>query len=123
MRALNALIAAGLVAAPSGAETAAYLDHLLKGKVAGTPRRCIIPDLTARPRIIDGQAIVYRDARTTYVARFKDGCPQLREDRRIVTKSSGGQLCENDPVRVVETTGHDFGFCAFDKFVPYRKAR
>ena len=122
LRLLVALATAGLGAAPSVAAGPDYLDQLLKGKVAGTPRRCIFPDRSAQPEIIDRTALVYRDARFTYVARFKSSCPALREDRRITVRGAGGQLCENDPVRIAETTGHDFGFCTFDKFVPYGKA-
>ncbi|HMI19757.1 MAG TPA: hypothetical protein VK533_09450 [Sphingomonas sp.] len=121
-RTLIALVAGGLLAAPACASTDALSD-LLKGKTADAPRRCIFPDRSAQPEIIDGTAIVYRDARYTYVARFKGGCPALREGRRIVTRGAGGQLCENDPVHVTETTGADFGFCTFDQFTPYRKAR
>jgi len=123
MRLLVAVAAAALVAAPSMAAGPDYLGQLLKGKVASEPRRCIFPDRSVQPEIIDGTALVYRDARFTYVAHFKGGCPALREDRRVTIRGAGGQLCENDPVRVSETTGHDFGLCTFDRFVPYRKAR
>jgi hypothetical protein len=122
MRALLMAVAATLLAAGS-ASAADRLAELLKGKVAQSPRRCIFPDRSVQPEIVDGTAVVYRDARYTYVARFKHGCPALREDRRIVTRGAGGQLCENDPVHIAETTGHDFGFCTFDTFVPYRRAK
>ena len=122
IRVAIALVAGGLLAAPACAATDA-LSALLKGKTAESPRRCIFPDRSAQPQIIDGTAIVYRDARYTYVARFKGGCPALREGRRIVTRGTNGQLCENDPVRVTETTGAGFGICTFDQFTPYRKAR
>jgi hypothetical protein len=123
MRWLTALVAAGLSATPSAAAGPDYLHQLLKGKIADSPRRCIVPDRSVQPEIIDGTALVYGDARYTYVARFKGGCPALREDRRIAVRGAGGQLCENDPVRISEATGHDFGFCTFEKFVPYRKAK
>ena len=112
----------GLFAAPACA-AGNDLDRFIAGKTASPPRRCIFPDRHVQPEIIDGTAIVYRDARYTYVAPFKHDCPALREDRRITTRGAGGQLCENDPVHIAETTGHDFGFCTFDKFVPYRNAR
>jgi hypothetical protein len=121
-RALLLLAGAGLLsglAAP--AQAADRLAELLKGKVAQAPRRCIFPDRGVQGDIIDGTAIVYHDARYTYVGRLKNGCPALREGRRVITRGAGGELCENDPVRVVETTGHDFGFCTFDTFTPYRK--
>jgi len=122
MRVPVLLLAAGLFAGFAAPAFAAdHLAELLKGKAAQSPRRCIFPDRGVQPEIIDGTAIVYHDARYTYVGRFKGGCAALREDRRIVTRGAGGQLCENDPVRVTETTGHDFGFCTFDKFVPYKR--
>ena len=122
MRALSLALASGVLAGLTEPAMAGdRLAELLKGKTAASPRRCILPDHNVQAEIIDGTAIVYRDARYTYVGRLKGGCPALREDRRIVTRSTGGQLCENDPVRVVETTGHDFGFCTFDKFVPYKR--
>lgn len=124
MRALTLSLAAGLLAGLAAPAIAAdRLAEMLKGKTAGSPRRCIFPDRNVQAEIIDGTALIYRDARYTYVGRLKGGCPALREGRRIVTRGAGGQLCENDPVRVVETTGHDFGFCTFDKFTPYSKAR
>jgi len=121
-RALVLLASVGLLSTlASPAQAADRLAELLKGKTAQAPRRCIFPDRSVQGDIIDGRAIVYRDARYTYVGRFKNGCPALREGRRVITRGAGGELCENDPVRVVETTGHDFGFCTFDTFTPYRK--
>jgi hypothetical protein len=122
VRTLLVLVVGGLLAGPACASPDALSD-LLKGKTADAPRRCIFPDRSVQPVIIDGTALVYRDARYTYVARFKGGCPALREGRRIATRGAGGQLCENDPVHVTEATGADFGFCTFDRFTPYRKAR
>jgi hypothetical protein len=119
---LIALVAGGLLSAPAWASPDALSD-LLKGKTAEAPRRCIFPDPSVQPVIIDGAALVYRDARYTYVARFKGGCPALREGRRIATRGAGGQLCANDPVHVTEATGADFGLCTFDQFTPYRRAR
>jgi len=121
LRLLVVLAAAGLGAAPSVAAGPDYLDQLLKGKIARAPQRCIFPDRSVQPVIIDRTALVYRDARFTYVARLKGSCLALREDRRVTARGAGGQLCENDPVHISETTGADFGFCTFDKFVPYGK--
>ena len=121
-RSLLLLAGVGLMSALAApAQAAGRLAELLKGKVAQAPRRCIFPDRSVQGDIIDGTAIIYHDARYTYVGRFKNGCPALREGRRVITRGAGGELCENDPVRVVETTGHDFGFCTFDTFTPYRK--
>ncbi|UAK24580.1 hypothetical protein [Sphingomonas nostoxanthinifaciens] len=118
-------VALGLavLAAPVMAATPdAALQKLLAGKHAEAPRRCIMPDLTAQPRIIDGRAMVYWRGRTTYDGSFKGGCSQLRADRTVITTMNNGQLCANDPARVVQAgASSGFGFCTFDGFTPYRK--
>jgi len=117
-----ALVAAGLAAAPSAASGPDYLAQMLKGRVAGPPQRCILPDLSARPQIIDRTAIVYYDTHgTTYVGRFKGGCPKLADYRSITTRRTGARLCVNDAVHIAEETGGDLGFCTFSGFTPYRK--
>jgi hypothetical protein len=122
MRWLIAFAAAGLAAAPSIASDPSYLTNMLKGRVAGSPQRCILPDFSARPQVIDRTAIVYYDTHgTTYVGRFKGGCSILRDYRRITTRHSGSRLCANDAVHVAEETGGDMGFCTFSGFTPYRK--
>ena len=122
MRWLIALAAAGLVSAPSTAADPDYLTRMLQGRVAGTAQRCIMPDFSARPQIIDRTAIVYYDTHgTTYVGRFKGGCPKLADYRRITTRRTGARLCANDAVHIAEETGGDLGFCTFSGFTPYRK--
>jgi len=122
MRRLVALAIAGLVVTPSMASDPDYLARMLKGRVAGTAQRCIMPDFSARPQVIDRTAIVYYDTRgTTYVGRFKGGCPALRDYRRIAVRRTGPRLCANDAVHIAEETGGDFGFCTFSGFTPYRK--
>ena len=80
------------------------------------------PDFSARPQIIDRTAIVYYDTHgTTYVGRFKGGCPKLADYRRITTRRTGARLCANDAVHIAEETGGDLGFCTFSGFTPYRK--
>jgi len=124
MRWLIGIATTVLLAGPTMAAGPDYLAQLLKGKTEEAPRRCIFPGLSARPVVIDRTAIVYRDARYTYVAHFKGGCSILRESRRIVTRgSTGGRLCANDPVHVSEETGGDIGFCTFDSFTPYKNAK
>jgi hypothetical protein len=121
---MRLLVLAGLIAAsPAVAATGgqAKLEKALAGKVAGKPVDCIRPDLSARPEIYDSAGIIYRDARITYVARMQGACPALREDRTVVVRGVGGQICRNDPVRIVESTGSTFGFCTFAGFTPYTK--
>ena len=124
MRHTIMFLLAALLASPAPAATSQdRLAALLARREPDPPRRCIFPDRAVQPQIIAGTGIVYRDARYVYVGRFKGGCPALREGRTIITRSLGGQLCENDPVRVVESTGADFGFCTFENFTPYRKVK
>ncbi len=117
------VIAALLGATPALAanDGEAKLQRALAGKVAGQPLRCIQPDLSAQPVIYDGVGILYHRGRTTYVGRLQGACPALREDRTIIVRGQGGLLCRNDPVRIHEATGADFGFCAFSGFTPYTK--
>ena len=121
--AMTALLAGGIIAAPvMAAQTPeAALARLLGDRRPGAVLRCIRPDLSAQPEIFDAAAIVYRDARRTYVNRLDGACPQLRRGRRIIVTGAGGQLCVNDPVRVVDTTGAGFGFCTLGPFVPYER--
>lgn len=97
------------------------LQKFLAGRTAGAETDCIRPDLSARPEVYDGAGIVYRDARRTYVARLQGACPALRQDRTILVRGNGTRLCRNDPVRIVEATGADFGFCTIAGFTPYSK--
>ena len=59
------LLAAGLVASPSMAAGPDYRDQLLKGEVAESPKRCIFPDRSVQPEIVNGSALLYHDARYT----------------------------------------------------------
>ena len=118
------LLAMLTIAAPALADSPAALDKLLAGKTPGQPVECILPDLSAPPRIIDGTAIVYWRGRTTYVARFTGGCAALRADRTVITTGSTGQLCRHDEARVIEPGGGGgYGFCTFENFTPYTRAR
>jgi len=99
----------------------AHLQHFLKGRTPGKPIDCIQPDLSAQPVIYDGAGIVYFTAGKTYVARMAGECPALRENRTIFVRGAGGRLCRNDPVRIRESSGADFGFCTIAGFTPYSK--
>lgn len=119
---LAAATQAGAAATPT-TKSDQRLQKLLAGRVAGAPKTCIRPDFSARPEIFEGAGIVYRDGRTTYLATMAGGCPALRESRTIITRTQAGSICRNDPVRIVEPTGADFGFCTFSGFTPYTKPR
>lgn len=118
--ALAFALVAGAVPA-IGRTPEASLERTIGNRHAEPPVDCIRPDLNVRPEIFDQTAIVYRDARRTYVNRLNGRCPQLREGRRIIVTGAGGRLCRNDPVRVVEATGAGFGFCTLGPFIPYAR--
>ena len=122
MRPIEVLLLGALAAMPAAAaDPEAALAKFLAGRHAGAPVECIRPDRTVPPETFDGTAIVYRDARTTYVNRFAAACPQLRRNRTAIVTGAGGRLCRSDPVRIVEATGAGFGFCTLGSFIPYDK--
>ena len=120
----GAVVATALIAAPAAAriDPQAKLDRLLAGRTAGKPVDCIQLFPSNRSMTIAHQTVVYEVSGTRYVARFDQGCPELREDRVIVTRTPSTQLCRGDIAQIVDTgPGIPFGSCVFDGFVPYRK--
>lgn len=118
------LIAAALIAAPAAARTdpQQQLDRLLAGRTAGQPVDCINLFPTTRSTTIERQTVVYEVAGTRYVARFAQGCPELGDNRVIVTRTPSSQLCRGDIAQIVETTpAFPVGSCVFDGFIPYRR--
>ncbi|WP_174274783.1 hypothetical protein [Sphingomonas bacterium] len=123
--ALTAMIACGAQAQPPPGQAREF-DRILAGRRAEAPVRCIQPDLSARPILLDGRAIAYFRAGKVYVNRFEQRCPQLIQTRTLITTGVQGRLCRHDPVRVVDLSGGGgvgYGFCTFGDFVPYAKAK
>ena len=126
---IYAAVIAGLIGAPIASLSAAKLspqDKLAKltaGRVAGKPVDCINLGITNNEsQKIPGIGMAYRQGTTWYVSRFKDGCPELREDTVVVTKVHSSQLCRGDiaDLRMIPPN-MPVGSCVFDSFVPYRK--
>ena len=126
---IYAAVIAGLIGAPIASLSAAKLspqDKLAKltaGRVAGKPVDCINLGITNNEsQKIPGIGMAYRQGTTWYVSRFKDGCPDLREDTVVVTKLHSSQLCRGDiaDLRMIPPN-MPVGSCVFDSFVPYRK--
>ena len=122
-------VIAGLIGAPIASLSAAKMspqDKLAKltaGRVAGKPVDCINLGITNNEsQKIPGIGMAYRQGTTWYVSRFKDGCPDLREDTVVVTKLHSSQLCRGDiaDLRMIPPN-MPVGSCVFDSFVPYRK--
>lgn len=118
--ALTALIACPTVAARQTPQQT--LDKLLAGYAAQKPVDCISQSRFTDSETIVGIGIVYKIGGTRYLNRFHDGCPQLDEDRILVTRTFGTQLCRGDVARLVDRNFPiDAGFCLFDSFTPYRR--
>ncbi|WP_315760930.1 hypothetical protein [Sphingomonas sp. Y38-1Y] len=133
MRAGLVLAAAALVAGCTSTERAASdtrargereLAAATKGRVAGPPQRCIDPQQSSGPQLIAPDALVYRDAGTTWVTRV-EGCPFINRDQIVIAEVFGGQLCRNDRFRTVQRGGAAIPgpFCRYGNFTPYRRER
>ncbi len=120
--AFAAAIAAPLAAAPDDPE--AKLAKLLAGRTAGPPVQCIPLRPGDDSTKIDRLAMVYHSGGTLYVNRFAGGCPELRDDTIVVTRTPGTQLCRGDIAELVtRPPSVPAGSCAFGDFTPYRRAR
>ena len=124
---IHAALIAGLIAAPAAAVKPSPEEQLAKltdGRVAGKPVDCIPQFPSNESRRIDTLAMAYRVGTTWYVNRFEGGCPELRYDRIMVTRSPVGKYCRGDIVRLrTAYPPMDVGSCIFDAFVPYPKPR
>ena len=127
--ALAALVTGCLTYAATGAQeqrSARELQRELAGKVAGQPLRCLQPHRTRDMQAIDPNTILFRDGRTTYVARMNGSCSGLGSPGYIlITRSIGGSsLCSGDIAQVADSASRMVvGGCAFGDFVPYRSPR
>ena len=121
-----AAAAAGLIAGPTLAARRTpqeQLDKLLAGYTEQKPVDCINQMPTNRSETISGIGIVYTVGTTRYVNRFSDACPQLTDDRILVTRTYGTQLCRGDIARIVQQQfPMEYGPCIFAQFTPYRRA-
>ena len=100
------------------------LQKLLKGHTPGKPVECISLGRSQDSTTIDQTAIVYHDGDTLYVNRFNGGCPELRDDRILVTRTPSTRLCRGDIARIMERPPSIMvGTCSFDSFTPYKRVR
>lgn len=97
-------------------------DHLLAGRVAGAPEKCLPTYRSNDMTVIDDDTILFRDGRTTYVNHPLGGCNNLHQSgRALVTRNFGPQLCRGDLATVIDnTSGMSVGACSLGDFIPYR---
>jgi len=117
------LMTAAVVAKePSSGER--ELDRMLAGRTPGQATACLAPGLRSDMQTVSGIGIVYRAGRTSWVNRFRDGCPLLGAFDIVVTVSAGGPLCRGEVARIVDsTTGMFRGTCLYGDFTPYTKGK
>lgn len=130
MRKLSLILAAGLVAIASTAQSSprhdpeARLARALEGRVAGEPVDCIRLHNVRSSTIIDNQAIVFDTGATIYVNRPRAGRESLDHWDTLVTRPFGSRLCSIDTVRLVDsTTRMETGTVFLGEFVPYTRKR
>jgi hypothetical protein len=116
-----ALSAGGSVAAAKERKTGEQeLAEMLKGRVAGTPVRCVQTWRNDNMNIIDGTAIVYRDGRTVYVNRTQNPKTLDDDDILVIEHQTGNELCKLDHVRTIDRNGGFMtGVVFLTDFVPY----
>lgn len=119
-----ALLAAPALAQRSDRTGQGDLARLLAGRVAGKPVNCIDLNTVRSTRVIPRIGIVYDMGRTIYVNRPRSGAESLRRDDILLTRTSSGQLCSTDAVRLVGRGSNvQRGFVALGQFVPYVRER
>ncbi|MES2441233.1 MAG: hypothetical protein V4574_00255 [Pseudomonadota bacterium] len=111
-------------AVPQHKDGEAALQALLEGRVAGKAEACVrLPGLGSS-QVIDGVAIVYQRGSRLYVNRPRSGASALKDDNILVTRTSGGMLCNVDTVDLVDRYSRmPSGFVILGDFVPYDKVR
>ena len=99
-------------------------DKVLAGRTPGQAQSCVSQRLL-RGNKTYGEGVIVFEGQTNssvYVNRPPNGCPELRYDRALRTRTSTDQLCSNDVVTVFDPTTHmEFGSCALGDFVEYRR--
>lgn len=116
-----ALAASGSVATAKERKSGEQqLTEMLKGRVAGTPVRCINTFRNNDMKIIDNTAIVYRDGRTIYVNRTQNPKTLDDDDILVIKHQTGDQLCKLDHVTTIDRGAGFFkGVVFLTDFVPY----
>ena len=130
MRKLTLIIAAGLAALGSSAQSASRQDpetrlaRALEGRVAGEPVECIRLHNVRSSTIIDNEAILFDAGATIWVNRPRAGRESLDRWDTLVTRPFGSRLCSIDVVRLMDsTTRIETGTVFLGEFVPYTRER
>lgn len=121
-------LVAGCVPAEPVELTAAEQSELsvaLAGRVAGPTVSCVnLRDIRGNRSVGEGAILFEGVGGTVYVNRPPAGCPDLRETRTLITRTTTGRLCSGDIATVSDlTSGMQYGSCGLGDFTPYRRVR
>lgn len=123
------IVVAGCAAEPAGLaveQSASSLVDQLRGRTAGAPQDCVSVSDLRRTRLPNGGGSLLFEARgnLVYVNSPSGGCPGVRRDLSVSTRTPSGRLCEGDIVQFFDaTSGINHGGCSLGKFTPYRRLR
>jgi hypothetical protein len=121
------MAAAGCAAQAPPAMTAAQqsdFDKVIANRTAGPAQTCVSQRLLRGNKTYGEGVIVFEGTTnsTVYVNRPPYGCPELRWDRALRTRTTTDQLCSNDVVTVFDPVAKmEYGSCALGDFIPYRR--
>lgn len=121
-------LAAGCVPAEPVELSAAEQNELsvaLAGRAPGPAVSCVsLRDIRGNRSVGEGAILFEGVGGTVYVNRPPAGCPDLRETRTLITRTTTGQLCRGDIATVSDlTSGMQYGSCGLGDFTPYRRIR
>ena len=89
------------------------------GVARGKPVTCLTQHRIDGQRVVDKRTILFRIGRQWYRNDLPYECPALKDDAIIVTRSTNGESCSGDIIRLVDrSSGFDLGSCAYGQFTP-----
>ena len=104
---------------------AAELKEALADRVAGEPESCLSLQTTRNSQIVDGQHILFKQGRTTWLNQPQMQCPLLGRVgyAMVLEPTVGTHVCRGDVIKVMDTSTRSIiAACSFGEFVPYRLA-
>ena len=133
---MRRLIPGGLALALLGAQapqqptrspqTQAFLDELLKGRVAGETRRCLKTDKIISPIGVDDYTLLFKDGPRIWRNDLQSGhgCSNLAGRRALTTYDRKVQVCKGDRMYVMDLQdGMQVGGCTLGEFTLYTKQK
>lgn len=108
----------------AGPDGEARLAAALQGyEPSGPPISCVDSRNLQGNRSVGESAIIFESSgRSLYVNRPRAGCPELKNNRALRTRTTGTRFCAGDIVSIFDpTSGIEYGSCGLGDFTPYRR--